>query len=106
MPSHVQPMSHGWSSAMAISCVPSGAGSTFGSATMMFVTNPFDSSQTAQRIDHLYAVAMQRHFDVWPLYWNPTVTGKVVEPFDVVGTEAVLFSVLVQPMVCVAALKS
>jgi len=57
-------------------------------------------------MSHLYAVAMQRHRLVLPLYWNPTVTGKVVEPFDVVGTEEVLFSVLVQPMVCVAALKS
>ena len=47
----------------------------------------------------LYADAMQRHFDVALLYINPTVRGRVVEPLDVVGTETVLFSVFVQPIV-------
>ena len=54
----------------------------------------------------LYADAMQRHFDVALLYINPTVRGRVVEPLEVVGTVAVLFSVLVQPIVWVTALKS
>ena len=54
----------------------------------------------------LYVDAMQRHFDVALLYINPTVSGKVVEPLDVVGTETVLFSVFVQPIVWATALKS
>ena len=54
----------------------------------------------------LYADAMQRHFDVALLYINPTVRGRVVEPLEVVGAVTVLFSVLVHPMVCAAALKS
>jgi len=34
---------------------------------------------------------------------NPTVSGNVVEPFDVVGAVTVLFSVLTQEIVCAAA---
>jgi hypothetical protein len=42
---------------------------------------------------------------------KPTVNGSVVEPFDVVGTETVLFSVPNpdpdgHEIICVAALKS
>ena len=49
---------------------------------------------------------MQRHLDVWALYINPTVRGRVVDPLEVVGTLIALFSVFVHPIVCAAALKS
>lgn len=53
-----------------------------------------------------YAEATQRHFDVLALNMNPTVRGNVVDPFDVVGTETVEFSVFTHEMVCATALKS
>ena len=43
---------------------------------------------------------------MFALYWKPTVSGKVVEPFDVVGTETLLFSVLAHTRVWETALKS
>lgn len=46
-----------------------------------------------------YADAIQRHFDVLALYWNPAVTGNVVDPFEVIGAAIVLFSVLTQAIV-------
>jgi hypothetical protein len=50
--------------------------------------------------------AMHRHLDVAPLNWNVTVFGSVVDPFEVVGAETVLFSVFVHPIVSAAAEKS
>jgi hypothetical protein len=49
---------------------------------------------------------MHRHFDVLALYWNPAVSGKVVDPFDVTGAVTVLFSVFTHVIVCATALKS
>lgn len=36
----------------------------------------------------IYATAMHRHLEVAELYMNPTVSGDVVDPFDVVGAVA------------------
>lgn len=55
---------------------------------------------------YVYAEATQRHFEVALLYMNPTVKGKVVEPFEVVGALTVEFSVLTQVIVSVTPLKS
>lgn len=49
---------------------------------------------------------MHLHFEVAELYINPTVNGKVVDPFDVVGAVTVLFSVFTQDIVCATAEKS
>ena len=49
---------------------------------------------------------MHRHFDVALLYWNVTVEGRVVDPLDVVGADTPEFSVLVHPIVWLAAEKS
>lgn len=53
-----------------------------------------------------HADAMQRHFEVCVLYMKPTVRGRVVEPFDVVGAVTVLFSVFTQVIPSATALKS
>ncbi len=49
---------------------------------------------------------MHRHFDVPAFHLNPTVSGSVVEPFDVVGAVTVEFSVFTHVIVCAAAEES
>lgn len=49
---------------------------------------------------------MQRHLEVAPLKIKPTVKNNVVDPFEVVGTDTVLFSVLTQVIVWATAEKS
>lgn len=49
---------------------------------------------------------MHLHLVVAELYMKPTVRGSVVEPFEVVGAEIVLFSVLTQVIVWAAADES
>ena len=53
-----------------------------------------------------YAEAIQRHLVVALLNMKPTVSGNVVEPFDVVGTLTELFSVFTQLIVSATPEKS
>ena len=46
---------------------------------------------------------MQRHLVVAALNWKPVLSGRVVEPLDVVGADKLEFSVFVHAMVCAAA---
>lgn len=58
---------------------------------------PLDASNAMAMI--VYDEAKHLHFEVALLYMNPTVRGRVVEPFEVVGALMVLFSVFTQVMV-------
>lgn len=49
---------------------------------------------------------MHLHLEVAELYINPTVSGNVVDPLEVVGAVTVEFSVFTQVMVCATAEKS